>query len=44
MVGEYIERLDCGFVLLSEGNSEPKPKRVDACPDCGGTVFGFVEE
>ena len=46
MVGNYIQCLDCGFVLLADGDTEPdpKPKRVDSCPGCGGVDFGFVEE
>lgn len=38
----YIECDECGFVLLSESASKPLPKRVDSCPDCGGTSFRFT--
>lgn len=40
-IADYIECEDCGFVLLSESDTEPEPKRVDACPNCGGNEFQF---
>lgn len=39
----FIECEDCDFVLLSVSESDPEPKRVDACPDCGGTDFRFTQ-
>ena len=42
-MSEYIECLECGFVLMAETTTEATPKRVDACPDCGGTDFQFID-
>ncbi|WP_459192268.1 hypothetical protein [Halosimplex sp. J119] len=39
----FIECDDCGFVLVTEPDSSPVPKRVDSCPDCGGTSFAFPD-
>lgn len=39
----FIECDDCGFVLVAESDAEPVPDRVDSCPECGGTSFGFTD-
>lgn len=41
---EYIECVDCGFVLLADSTTQAQPKRFDACPDCDGTDFDLPGE
>lgn len=43
-MNEYVECQECGFVVLSTGESTPEPKRVDDCPSCGTTEFDFLGE
>lgn len=35
----YAECQDCEFVLLAAEESDPVPRRWEACPECGGTDF-----
>lgn len=39
----YSECQDCGFVVRAATASDPDPKRWEACPDCGGLDYEFVE-
>ncbi|WP_263653990.1 hypothetical protein [Halomicrobium urmianum] len=43
-MGEYIECVDCGFVLRAVKGDEPVPRRVESCPECDGTTFEFTGE
>jgi hypothetical protein len=43
-VKEYVECMECRFVVLSTGGPAPEPERVDACPNCDSTEFAFPGE
>lgn len=42
LMTDYVECRQCGFILLSDGSTNPQPKRVDACPGCDGNEFEFT--
>lgn len=41
---EFIECVECGFVLLAGSSTEPVPERRASCPECGGSEFRFTDE